>query len=264
MSAKGATIALALLIGGFGLAAKDAVARAPDQRQAKPAARPAAAPAPGAARAEAARPANPTARASAQRSQNRAIRVAARSPSAPGARNGRRGQAGGAWSAGISCVPYARQATGMDISGNGRDWWHNAAGVYARNNRPEVGSIMAFPGSGGMRSGHVAVVEHVVSSRELLIHHANWGGPGIRRGSIMRGVSVIDASPGNDWTQVRVQVGHSAENFGRVYPVYGFIHNRPDAGGGRMMAARGPLRINAAQAASLGFEEVAQAPARRR
>jgi surface antigen len=178
------------------------------------------------------------------------------------ARNGRR-HAGG-FGGGISCVPYARQATGMTISGNGRDWWHNAAGLYARGNRPEVGSVMAFPGSGGMRSGHVAVVERVISPREVLIHHANWGGPGIRRGSIMRGVSVIDTSPNNDWTQVRVQVGHSAENYGRPYPVYGFIHNRPDTTGGTMLAGRDLLRVNAAQAAALRYEEVAQAPVRRR
>jgi surface antigen len=268
MTAKGAAIALAILIGGFGLTAQDAAARAPDGRQGKPAARPAAAPAPAAARREAARPADRTARASAQRGQNPSVRVAANGRAAPAARNGRRAYArggfSGGYSAGISCVPYARQATGMSISGNGRDWWYNAAGLYARSNRPEVGSVMAFPGSGGMRAGHVAVVERVISPREVHIHHANWGGPGIRRGSIMRGVSVIDASPNNDWTQVRVQVGHSAENYGRAYPVYGFIHNRPDTTGGTMMAGGGPLRMNAAQAASLGFEEVAQAPARRR
>jgi surface antigen len=268
MTAKGAVIALAILFGGVGLAAQDAAARAADSRQGKPAARATAAPAPAAARREAERrpSANPTARASVQRGQNRAVQVAARGRGNATARNGRRGlaAAGGGWGGGISCVPYARQATGMDISGNGRDWWHNAAGLYARSNRPEPGSVMAFPGSGGMRSGHVAVVERVISPREVLIHHANWGGPGIRRGSIMRGVSVIDASPNNDWTQVRVQVGHSAENYGRTYPVYGFIHNRPDPTGGMMMAGRAPRATGAAQAAAYRYDEVAQAPARRR
>ncbi len=267
MTAKGAVIALAILFGGVGLAAQDAAARAPDARQGKPAARAAAAPAPAAAAARrdaARRPANPTARATVQRGQNRAVQVAATGRGNATMRNGRRGFAGGGWGGGISCVPYARQATGMQISGNGRDWWHNAAGLYARSNRPEAGSVMAFPGSGGMRAGHVAVVERVISPREVLIHHANWGGPGIRRGSIMRGVSVIDASPNNDWTQVRVQVGHSAENYGRVYPLYGFIHNRPDPTGGMMMAGGSPRAVGAAQAAAYGFEEVAQAPARRR
>jgi hypothetical protein len=143
---------------------------------------------------------------------------------------------------GISCVPYARQATGMAISGNGRDWWHNAAGLYARGHRPEAGSVMAMPGTGAMRMGHVAVVERVIGPREIEIHHANWGGPGIRRGSVMRGVSVVDVSAGNDWSAVRIQVGHSDAAFGRVYPVYGFIHNRPDPTGGAMLAGTSPGR----------------------
>lgn len=142
---------------------------------------------------------------------------------------GRRGSY--AYSAGISCVPYARSVTGMEISGNGRDWWHNAAGRYARSSRPEPGSILSFPSSGAMRSGHVAVVSRVVNSRLIEIDHANWGGPGISRGSVMQGVDVIDVSSSNDWTQVRVQVGHSNAQFGREYPTHGFILNRPDQGG---------------------------------
>ncbi|MBR0671867.1 CHAP domain-containing protein [Neoroseomonas soli] len=267
MKTKRAAIAFAILFGGFGLAAQDAAARTPDGRQGKPAARASAAPAAAGARGTTTRTANATARGSNQRGQNATLRTASVGNSGTVARNGRRGGGAGAYAGGggggISCVPYARQATGMAISGNGGQWWYNAAGLYARGNRPEVGSIMAFPGSGGMRAGHVAVVERVVSSREVLIHHANWGGPGIRRGSIMRGVSVVDASPQNDWTQVRVQVGHSSDNYGRTYAVQGFIYNRPDATGGTLFAGTGPLRVNSAQAASLGLEEVAQAgPAR--
>ena len=144
------------------------------------------------------------------------------------------------YSAGISCVPYARQATGMAISGNGRDWWHNAAGRYARSSRPEPGAILSFPSSGGMRSGHVAVVSRVISPRLIEIDHANWGGPGIRRGSVMHGVDVMDVSANNDWTQVRVQVGWSNDQFGREYPTHGFILNRPDDGGGATYASYSP------------------------
>lgn len=145
---------------------------------------------------------------------------------------------------GISCVPYARSATGMDISGNGGQWWYNAAGLYARGQRPEPGSVLAMPSSGGMRAGHVAVVERVVSPREITIHHANWGGPGIRRGSVMRGVSVVDVSDRNDWSVVRVQAGHDNSTFGRVYPVQGFIYNRPDSAAGGMLAASQPRSRN--------------------
>lgn len=128
---------------------------------------------------------------------------------------------------GISCVPFARSVTGMQISGNGRDWWHNAAGRYARGHRPEPGSVLAFPASGNMRAGHVAVVSRVIHNRMIEIDHANWAGPGIRRGTVMRGVRVIDVSDDNSWTRVRVQVGWDSQNFGREYPTYGFIHNRP-------------------------------------
>jgi len=147
----------------------------------------------------------------------------------------------------ISCVPYVRAVTGMEITGNAHTWWGTAAGVYARGQRPERGAVLSFRSSGGMRLGHVAVVSRVAGSREILIDHANWEGPGIRKGTVMRGVSVIDVSDRNDWTMVRVQVGHSDEAYGRVYPANGFIYNR-SSNAPRMAAAE-------------GLEEVAEAPA---
>lgn len=170
---------------------------------------------------------------------------------------------------GISCVPYVRQATGMAIRGNGGDWWHNATGLYARGHAPEAGAILAFARTGQMRSGHVAVVQEVISAREILIHHANWSGPGIRRGSIMQDVSVIDVSLNNDWSSVRVQVGRDQESLGRIYPIQGFIYDRPDNGYMRTAATPRPGGPVLANARSLrphdvrGFEEVAQAQPRR-
>lgn len=153
-----------------------------------------------------------------------------------------------AQTAGLSCVPFVRMATGMNISGDARMWWHNAAGTYARGQVPERGSVLAFMSSGGMAQGHVAVVSRVVNPRTVQVDHANWAGPGIRRGSVMRGVTVVDVSDRNDWTSVRVQVGHTADNFGRTYPTHGFIYNRP-AGSGLMMAG------------GTAMNEVAEAPA---
>ncbi|MDJ0387231.1 CHAP domain-containing protein [Roseomonas sp. E05] len=147
----------------------------------------------------------------------------------------------------ISCVPYARSVTGLDITGNAYTWWASAAGLYARGHKPERGAVLSFKSSGGMRLGHVAVVSRVVSAREILVDHANWEGPGIRKGTVMRGVSVIDVSPQNDWTEVRVQIGRSDEAYGRVYPTNGFIFNR----------APNALRM---AATSGDFEEVAEAP----
>ncbi|NKC29225.1 CHAP domain-containing protein, partial [Falsiroseomonas selenitidurans] len=148
---------------------------------------------------------------------------------------------------GLSCVPFARMATGMTISGDARLWWNNAAGTYARGQAPERGSVLAFTASGGMRRGHVAVVSRILGPRTIHIDHANWGGPGIRRGTVMRGVVVMDVSDRNDWTAVRVQVGHDSSNFGRTYPTHGFIYNRP--AGTRMMTAEAPALVEVAQAA---------------
>ncbi|WP_338662674.1 CHAP domain-containing protein [Pararoseomonas sp. SCSIO 73927] len=153
----------------------------------------------------------------------------------------------------ISCVPYARMVTGMAVSGNGGTWWNNAAGSYARGQRPEAGSVLVFRSSGGMRSGHVAVVERQVSAREITIHHANWEGPGIRKGTVTRNISVVDVSDANDWTAVRVQVGHDSGSYGRTYPTYGFIFNRPEGA----PASRGPIMVRNGQ----GLQEVAEAPA---
>ena len=47
--------------------------------------------------------------------------------------------------------------------------------------------------------GHVAVVSRVLSDRRILATHANWV-----RHQVSEDVPVIDVSPGNDWTRVRV------------------------------------------------------------
>ncbi len=136
--------------------------------------------------------------------------------------------------AGISCVPYARALTGIDIKGNAKDWWDNAAGQFARGNLPEAGSVMSFRNTGGMRLGHVAVVTRVVDSRMVEIDHANWRGPGATKGNVFKSIPVIDVSDNNDWSRVRVGVGHTGDYGGTVYPTNGFIYDRPD--NGRMVA----------------------------
>ncbi len=130
---------------------------------------------------------------------------------------------------GIQCVTFARADSGIELSGNASSWWYNAEGLYQRGQRPEAGSVLNFRANGAMRMGHVAVVNQVIDSRTIEIDHANWGGPGAVRGGVSRDISVVDVSPNNDWTAVRVGLGHSGE-FGSIYPTYGFIYNRPDRG----------------------------------
>jgi surface antigen len=129
---------------------------------------------------------------------------------------------------GISCVPYARAVSGIRISGNAWLWWYHAAGVYARGDQPEVGSILNFRSNGRMPLGHVAVVDRIVNPREIIIEQANWPIDGVG-GRIARNIVVVDVSEANNWSAVRVELGHGTK-FGSVYPTYGFIYNRPDTG----------------------------------
>ena len=185
-----------------------------------------------------------------------------------------RGSGGGG--GGIQCVTFARAASGIELAGNAADWWHNAAGVYDRGASPEIGSVLNFRANGRMRLGHVAVVTSVINSREIEIDHANWSGPGAMRGGVSRAVSVVDVSPENDWSAVRVGLGHTGE-YGSIYPTFGFIYDRPAGGAAprTLEAAATPLpdlnpaprdlRPNAEHArapAHRGFEQVAEAPLR--
>ncbi len=132
----------------------------------------------------------------------------------------------------LQCVPFARAASGIEIRGNAANWWEAAQGVYQRGSRPEYGSVLNFRPTGRMQLGHVAVVTAVLDSREIEIEHANWAGPSASKSGISRNISVIDVSPGNDWSAVRVTLGRSG-GYGSVYPTFGFIYDRPDRGVGR-------------------------------
>ena len=161
----------------------------------------------------------------------------------------------------ISCVPFARNDSGIEVAGNAWQWWDNAAGIYARGHVPEVGSVLNFEANRHMRLGHVAVVSRVISRREIEVDQANWP-----HGGVSRGVPVVDVSENNDWTAVRVGIG--GESFGSIYPTYGFIYDRRDNGvlltASHMPTPR-PI-LNAAPADLRGVPddtELAEAPAPR-
>ncbi len=156
---------------------------------------------------------------------------------------------------GLQCVPFARQVSGIDITGNAHTWWHQAAGRYQRGQVPEVGAVLVFRASGGMRLGHVSVVSQVVGPRHILVDHANWPGPGFPKGRVARGVSMIDVSDNNDWTSVRVEIHGHRDGFGRHYATFGFVLPRfadgsPLNGLNPITEARARLDARAARAAS--------------
>lgn len=124
------------------------------------------------------------------------------------------------YAANLQCVPFAREASGVQIYGNANTWWAQAAGRYPRSNVPAFGSVFVLHGYNTTARGHVAVVTHIDSSRVIRVDQANW----LNGGEISRGVPVIDVSPNNDWTEVRIWHIPGGQWGARVYRADGFIH----------------------------------------
>lgn len=118
----------------------------------------------------------------------------------------------------LTCVPYAREVSGIELSGDAYTWWGKAAGVYPRSHKPHDGAVLVLAPHGNMRVGHLAVVTAVQSTRRVLVTQSNWLPHRIEHDQ-----PVIDVSPDNNWTEVRVWY-EPAHAMGRtIYPAYGFI-----------------------------------------
>ena len=124
----------------------------------------------------------------------------------------------------LQCVPYARAVSGIQIRGDAWTWWGQAEGRYARGFAPKVGAVMAMRPHGNSHLGHVAAVSRIIDDRTILIRHANWSPINGRRGQIEDNVRVIDVSPTNDWSEVRVWYAPIQAVGGSVWPVEGFIY----------------------------------------
>ncbi|MDJ0946789.1 MAG: CHAP domain-containing protein [Kiloniellales bacterium] len=126
----------------------------------------------------------------------------------------------------LQCVPYARRISGIEIRGDAWTWWRAAAGRYARRHTPMAGSVLVLGRSRQLRGGHIAVVEAVLNDRVILISHANW----LNRGRVHENTPVVDVSPENDWSLVRIWYTPGRTLGGRSYPAKGFIYpKRPSA-----------------------------------
>ena len=125
---------------------------------------------------------------------------------------------GGGSNEAIECAPYARQASGIQLYGDAAAWWDEAAGRYARSDQPQPGAVLVFRRSGRLPYGHVSVVKGVSSGREIIVTQANWV-----HHRIARAEPVVDVSPGNDWSAVRVWWAPSGQLGTTVYPTFGFV-----------------------------------------
>lgn len=122
-----------------------------------------------------------------------------------------------------SCVPYARARSGIALRGDAWTWWEAAAGRYERGRAPREGSVLVLARTSRMPQGHVAVVARVVSAREIRVDHANWAS-GSAKGRAARNQPVVDVSPGNDWSLVRVWYPRINGLGASSHPSFGFVH----------------------------------------
>jgi hypothetical protein len=95
--------------------------------------------------------------------------------------------------------PFARADTGLPLFDPADGWWKQSAGRFAHVPRPLPGAVLVLRATRRLPDGHVSVVRRVLNRREILVDHANWE-PGL----VDRTVPVLDVSPLNDWTLVRV------------------------------------------------------------
>ncbi|MGE5506473.1 MAG: CHAP domain-containing protein [Actinomycetota bacterium] len=126
--------------------------------------------------------------------------------------------------AALQCVTYARQVSGLNLKGDAWQWWSAANGVYERGRAPREGGVLVFARQGSMRHGHVSVVTRIVNNRVVLVDHANWApSRSAGRGKVTHAVPVIDVSPRNDWSEVRVWHEPASDYGTRVYRTEGFV-----------------------------------------
>lgn len=123
----------------------------------------------------------------------------------------------------IQCVPYAREASGLQLSGDAYTWWEQAQTRYIRGNKPRVGSALVLKRTQRMRSGHVAVVNGIIDKRAITVTHSNWGSDSLTRRIIYQSMRVEDVSKRNDWTSVRFW-NNQKNVMGNPYAAYGFIY----------------------------------------
>ncbi|HEV2364196.1 MAG TPA: CHAP domain-containing protein [Caulobacteraceae bacterium] len=148
------------------------------------------------------------------------------------------------------CVPFARLVSGIQIFGDARTWWEQAAGRYPTGFRPRAGAVLCFKPTGRMPLGHVAVVTQVLTDRVIQITHANWSPIEGARGQVERNVTVIDVSPQGDWSQVKVWYDPRGDLGTSVYPTYGFIYQDTAAAAASKLAMAQEAVTDAAQRAA--------------
>jgi surface antigen len=148
---------------------------------------------------------------------------------------------------GVSCAPFARELSGIALHGEAYTWWSGAAGRYRRSSQPQVGAVLVLARGRRLPSGHVAVVSRLIAPRQVLVIQANWVPDELTEDQL-----VVDVSPRNDWTAVRMWWPASNALGGRVYAAYGFILPPVPTTHDTLRRAAGPAARLAAAGGAVG------------
>lgn len=119
---------------------------------------------------------------------------------------------------GLQCEPFARELSGIALYGDAATWWPQAAGRYRRGHAPEIGAVLVLGRQSRLPYGHLAVVSRLIDDRRVEVTQANWE-PGV----VDRDQLVVDVSPDNDWTEVRMWWPPTRMLGAHAYAAEGFI-----------------------------------------
>ena len=145
---------------------------------------------------------------------------------------------------GLTCAPFARELSGIAIYGDADQWWDAADGRYQKASRPVVGSVLVFRRTSRLRSGHVSVVSRLLTPRQVLVIQANWV-----QGELDEDQLIVDISPRNDWSVVRVWWPPTGQLGAYEYETYGFILPPREATHEELRRATGPAAVLGVRAA---------------
>ncbi len=153
----------------------------------------------------------------------------------------------------LQCVPYARKISGIPIRGDAWTWWRSAKGRFDRGQEPRVGAVLVMKKTDRLRLGHLAVVRRIVDERTIVVDQANW----LNRGRIHLNTAVLDVSPKNDWSAVRVWYTPGGRFGSGTYAAQGFIYaGKP----GVRMAGLKPVPMPRRRPAFQGVLDAVPAP----
>jgi hypothetical protein len=119
---------------------------------------------------------------------------------------------------GLACAPFARELSGIALYGDAYTWWMAATGRYVQAARPQIGAVLVLRRSDRLPHGHVAVVSRLLAARQMLVIQANWVANEVTEDQL-----VVDVSPANDWTELRMWWPPTGQLGSHTYAAYGFI-----------------------------------------